>query len=339
MRLALAAVAGLVLFAAACGGIENEANLAKAIERTEATGSSRIEIRTAEIALGPERELRCDGAADYSLKRLRLLCGDYGDFIAIDETLYLRGLAAATLGSPERWLKVPDTDQDSSIHDLSPVTLLAMLRAASRETERIGEEDVRGVPTVEYRLTVHCEEADLVCEGESAPVDVWIDDEGLVRRLFLDANGMAGTVEFFDFGIDVDIQPPAADQVDDIDRLSARRCEVGVGSPVTDREALAVLGRHGFTMERQEECGANAVAVLVGGMGKAVDTGFIMCRVYEVPSRAAPSTPRTSTVAGVGYVRLENLDCSLLGGSDALAHGVLKQLEDAFAEIERSIHP
>ena len=152
MRLALAAVAGLAAIAAACGGVENEANLAKAIERTEATGSSRIEMRLVETAFGRASELGCDGIADYSRKRLRLLCGEYGDFVAIGETLYLRGSAVSMLGAGDRWLRIQDSDSGSSIYDLSPVTLLAMLRAASRQTERIGEEDIRGAPTVDGQL-------------------------------------------------------------------------------------------------------------------------------------------------------------------------------------------
>jgi hypothetical protein len=67
-------------------------------------------------------------------------------------------------------------------------------------------------------------------------------------------------------------------------------------------------------------------------------------RVHHVPgvrssAQGSSVTPRTSTYAGVGYVRLEHLDCSLLPKSDGLGEGVLNRLEEAFAERERSIHP
>jgi hypothetical protein len=338
MRLELAAVAALSVLAAACGGIESEPNLAKAVKRTEATGSSRIEVRAAETAFGRESEIRCDGIADYMHRRLRLLCGAYGDFIAIDETLYLRGSTAVLFGGGDRWLKIEDSDPGTSVHDLSPVTLLAMLRAASRESERLGEEEVRGVPTVGYRLTVQCEEAELACEGETAPVDVWIDGDGLVRRLFLESGGTAGTIEFFDFGVDADIEPPPPGQVDDVDQLAARPCKAGGGSPVTDDAALDVLRRHGFAMEREEECGGHVASLLLGPVGNGADAGFLTCRVYGTPPSAAPTSPRTTTFTGTGSVSLENLECSLifLGGA---GEDALSRLEEAFADLERSIRP
>ena len=339
MRLALGAATAVAVLSAACGGVENEPNLARAIERTESTASSRFDVRATERSFGRDSELTCDGMADYARKRMRLLCGEFGDFIAIGETLYFRGTTAVILGSRERWLKIRDSDEGSSIHDLSPVTLLAMLRAASRETEQLGDEEVRGIPTVGLRLTVDCEEAELDCEGETTPVDVWIDEEGLVRRIFLESGGTPGTIDFFDFGVEVDIRPPPDDQVDDFDGLSRKRCEVGVGTPVADGDLLDALRRHGFTMDREEECGADVAAILIGQVRKPVESGFLMCRVYDTPPRAAPSSPRTSTLGGVGNVRLRNLDCSLMLLRNAGGQDALRRLEETFAELERSIDP
>jgi hypothetical protein len=60
----------------------------------------------------------------------------------------------------------------------------------------------------------------------SLPVDVFVDDDGLVRKLAMnfDLPGQSGTgagsaaitMEMFDFGSDVSIEPPPADQVTDV---------------------------------------------------------------------------------------------------------------------------
>jgi hypothetical protein len=42
-------------------------------------------------------------------------------------------------------------------------------------------------------------------------VDVWIDEEGLVRRIALEDGGSPAAVEFFDFGVEVDIEAPPPD--------------------------------------------------------------------------------------------------------------------------------
>ena len=47
---------------------------------------------------------------------------------------------------------------------------------------------------------------------ETLPATVFVDGEGLVRRLTLTGDGSRISVEFWDFGADVDVQaPPAAD--------------------------------------------------------------------------------------------------------------------------------
>jgi hypothetical protein len=56
------------------------------------------------------------------------------------------------------------------------------------------------------------------------PVDVWVDADGLPRRLQIDLGGMVAamgldggsavmTIEFFDYGVPVDIEVPSPDEV------------------------------------------------------------------------------------------------------------------------------
>ena len=134
--------------------------------------------------------------------------------IAIGNDFYVRGMVFT--GTSEKWVKFEgDVDDDTSLASLSPQKLLRLLRSASSETERVGEEDVRGEATVRYRLVVDCEAAKLECSSMTS-VEVWVGDDGIVRRISLEDDDGTATFEFFDFGADVRIEaPPASDVVEE----------------------------------------------------------------------------------------------------------------------------
>jgi hypothetical protein len=64
---------------------------------------------------------------------------------------------------------------------------------------------------------------------EKVPVEVWVDEDGLVRREVLRyedmrfAPGQTGDMtirmELYDFGVTVDVEPPPGDQVTDLGEL------------------------------------------------------------------------------------------------------------------------
>jgi hypothetical protein len=114
-----------------------------------------------------------------------------GEVRKIRATSYVRGGGIAgftTIG--KRWARVPEAGRGDRPDDFAPSTVLKTLRAASIETERLRQEDVRGEPTVRYRLTVSCEQADLVWPGETTTtVDVWVYVDGLVRRIAMHSEG------------------------------------------------------------------------------------------------------------------------------------------------------
>jgi hypothetical protein len=124
-----------------------------------------------------------------------------------------------------------------------PTQVLAFLKGAADDVEAVGTENVRGTETTHYRATVDLRKAIEGADGitdpetferfleqiddETVDVDVWIDDDGRARRM---EYGMAmqlpqGAVEiesamdWFDFGTEVDVEPPPADQVTDISDL------------------------------------------------------------------------------------------------------------------------
>lgn len=211
----LVAVAAVAVLLAGCGAAENEPNLAAAIEQTQATGSSRFALSGTESDGNEKAEVECAGEADYEAKRVGLSC-DYGsesvELVVIGATAYIRGSLFGLAGSGDKWLKF--TDDENLGTELSPQALLATLRSASQSTERVGEEQVRGVDTVRYRLVVDCAKTEVTdCEGATETVDVWIGDDGLVRRIAVDDGSSPFTFEFYDFGAQVEIDAPAADEV------------------------------------------------------------------------------------------------------------------------------
>lgn len=125
-----------------------------------------------------------------------------------------------------------------------PRKALDFLRAASGEIETVGSETLRGTLTTHYRATVDLREyerlvpaserekagsmfGDLVDESGVAevPVDVWLDESGLVRKLAMTVTATepgstetaeaAVSFELWDYGEDVEIELPSADEVVD----------------------------------------------------------------------------------------------------------------------------
>jgi hypothetical protein len=348
----LAALSTLFLLVTGCGGVENEPNLAKAVERTEATGSSRIEVRAALVENGRTLAFRCDGTADYGRQRLRLGCNyGIGEMIVIGDAQYFTSDAFG-VRIDERWVKVP-LDESDSLNQFSPERLLGLLRDASLETTRLGEETVRQVATVRYQLTVNCERAQIGCSGTTAPVYVWIDDDGLVRRIELEDDGTPGTIEFFDFGVQVDIEPPPTDQVAEVGEGStgygpsqdpnAAPCSEREATPISESRALEALHRHGFSVrtDRSGYCLAGVAAVMTNAHREdALEReGVLHCFLRDKPEEGAPTrVVRRGVDGGDAELLLANLACMILADSPR-AEEKIRPLEEAFAELQRTIRP
>ena len=128
----------------------------------------------------------------------------------------------------------------------SPHDMLDQLRAMSGDLEEIGSERVRGVETTGYRATVDLrrfpdtlppekrqksrETIDQRIEKSGVsrfPTEVWVDREGLVRRLTqlydMKPEGqsqrirMKLTMDLFDFGTPVRVEPPPAREAIDFE--------------------------------------------------------------------------------------------------------------------------
>jgi hypothetical protein len=128
----------------------------------------------------------------------------------------------------------------------SPATMLQNLRAAG-DLKRVGTEEVRGAHTTHYHVIVDLRkvpdtvpqrlrarirastETVIQMTGQSrVPEDLWIGDDGLVRRLQLDQRIPVGstrgklkmTMDLFDFGTPVAVTLPPASQVTDLSDLA-----------------------------------------------------------------------------------------------------------------------
>lgn len=225
------------------------AAVVQAAKRTTDAGSSRVEIR----ARDEDGPVAMSGVFDYKRGKAAFTDFDFGglseearkfyidEFRLIGDTMYIKmpALAQAT-DSHRAWFRMSFEQEDDQLgalfwmRFLNPVQLMTYLESVTR-IERVRRDSVRGVETTRYRGIVDLErvierepaakQAKLREELASAkrttlPFEVWIDDEGLARRLkttdWSTENPQPGTVDFFDFGIKTNIEAPPLDQVTDV---------------------------------------------------------------------------------------------------------------------------
>lgn len=175
------------------------------------------------------------------------------DTVVAGDKVYLEaGPFASVLGAA--WLEttIPNVAGQQPVPSLiDPSAVLDTLQGAGADMRDVGREDVRGVTTTHYAGTLSVREAfasvpaddraaiernlgAMVDDLPSAELatDVWIDDDGLVRRveLHIDASAVGApgfesdgaitlTVELFDVGDDVTIDVPESSEVTSIDEL------------------------------------------------------------------------------------------------------------------------
>jgi hypothetical protein len=216
----------LVPLLAACGA--KEGGLESAPGAMKDAGSSRVELRL----VGAKVAFVGSGAIDYAHERGQLVITDEsGGRLVPGGQMEGRFLGKTTylgwnLFDDRQWVKETD-DAPSGTDRLipgfggpSPDRLLGLLIKSSKEIEGLGNEEIRGVSTKHYRAHVDpmkLGEDDVFAENAELVVDVWVDGDQLVRRLRVPEAGEdeagATVFDFFDFGVEVDVEAPPADQV------------------------------------------------------------------------------------------------------------------------------
>jgi LppX_LprAFG lipoprotein len=263
MRLAAAVLLAAVL--AGCGSTTGS-SLEEAADAT-AADTSRFEMSYRFAPPPGERAATfgAEGLFDYPNERGVMTVSD--EFPPYDEEITLEefrlvgrtGYTRWTVKGKSYWVKEPAPQtSDDPLERLipfpgrstKPTDVLERVLRASEKNEVLGDEDIRGADTTHYRARVSV--AKLVEQipptdrpgedtagwwGRFLPVDIWIDDESRLRRITIrqpegaeEGNpAMTMTVELYDYGVEVDVEPPAEGTIsqEEFDRLTS----VGTGWP------------------------------------------------------------------------------------------------------------
>jgi hypothetical protein len=136
------------------------------------------------------------------------------------------------------WLRYEDDVNDVDPLDLrdratrNPIGLLGFLTGASDDVREVGKDDVRGASTTHYEGTLDLQKvvnqappdqrAELqealtfIAEDEAktVPFGLWVDSDGVAHRLRLEEpRGVRMTIEYYDFGVPVELTPPPANEI------------------------------------------------------------------------------------------------------------------------------
>jgi len=176
---------------------------------------------------------------------------DVGDIKALitPDAMYMQmPMLAARLGKPWFEIKYSDLKAQSGVdfsqltsqaQQMQPAQYVKQLEA-SGDVRAVGTETVNGIETTHYTGSVSIEDslshysADMRRRMEpvmkqagftGTHMDIWLDGQGLVRRVRSTAEGGKGTFTFamdvLAYGVRVDVTPPPASQVADLGSLSA----------------------------------------------------------------------------------------------------------------------
>jgi hypothetical protein len=253
----------LTLALAACGGTDgaDSGDLNEAAEATTEAGSSRVSLWSSSTFDEKPVEIAMEGVFDYANERGKLLVTedtlathiggfDYvpdeirvlGDVLF--ERFEIKGRTVWRRDSPGGGLD-PLSTLVPAPGGADPSDALGLVLASSDDVKKVGVETVRGVEATHYRARVNVQKLvdgmaaerrnELQASGvkfrDSLPVDVWTDNENRVVKLVLDGHAYSmepeaketTTLEFFDFGVGVDVEAPPADAIisdDEFDQLT-----------------------------------------------------------------------------------------------------------------------
>jgi hypothetical protein len=202
------------------------------------TNRALIQISATANGAGASREFRASQVDDgpdfyFNSPELSATIGQGAPWLLI------RGEALGSLAQQSGnggFMRIGGVDSPSG-----PREQLNLLNAASSDVRSVGQETVRGAVTTRYTGTIDLQRLldsyrdqlsdkaiDLFNEAlaEAKPqetVDVWIDDQDLIRRESATVSGATGrmttTIEFYDFGIHPRIDVPPPSEVRDVTPL------------------------------------------------------------------------------------------------------------------------
>lgn len=210
---------------------------------TEEAGSSRFELTSTTTVQGQVVEFTGSGLFDPATGEGSATFELPGGMGAMEQVFIGDELFLSVPGQPGFYrLSVDDLVGTDLQNAARPTGSLDVLEGVSDDVEEVGSAEVRGDATTHYRGTLDARKAleqvggslrDTAEQGfeatgvETLPFEAWIDDEGRLRRFTLtmdvpasDATGgqpvtSVTEIELYDFGVEVDVEAPPADQVQD----------------------------------------------------------------------------------------------------------------------------
>lgn len=154
------------------------------------------------------------------------------ELILVDKAMYMK---SADLGTGDTWVKIDLSDPSSLFGMIGKATdpeVMFKAMESPKKLELLGSEDVDGVATNHYRITLDPTRYLEAMEFPAAMADMlpkelvtemWVDGDNLPRRFAqtIEVPGVGGgaaassTTEgtYSDFGTDVEIEAPPADEV------------------------------------------------------------------------------------------------------------------------------
>jgi hypothetical protein len=125
----------------------------------------------------------------------------------------------------------------------APALLVRLLTSVSSSVTQVGSGVVRGQQSTHYRIAIDaakmrkleasmgdCDD-DATASDAPTPIDVWLDGQGRLTRMQItdtapsdmqisSPSTITMTLELYDYGVPVTVEPPPADQIQDLPSYS-----------------------------------------------------------------------------------------------------------------------
>lgn len=226
--------------------------VSKSTDRTTGGGTARMEMRSA-MSLGssgaPVVLMSGEGTVDFDTGRAVLTLTSQGlvdemEVRQIDQKTGFVSMPFLELPEGKRWVRI-DVEQSPEAGFASGSDAegtLALIQGLTGEPEEVGRETLHGAETTHYAVDIDVDRLfDIAAENadqlsgqleslmstsrqmlpDTLDGNVWIDDEGRIRKfeyvISIEAMGQEAasitTVEYYDFGVEVGVEEPPADEV------------------------------------------------------------------------------------------------------------------------------
>jgi hypothetical protein len=230
---------------------------------------------------------------------------------------------------------------------LDPRKMLAELRGMAASSVRLGRDKLRGVATTRYRLVLEPEQAGPDDEGEArSAIEIWVDDDDVLRRFRAGEADGATVSEFYAFGEPLEIEPPPASEVREVDEselMEAESCPKRQTEPLQEDAVVAAFDRNGLVASvKPAGCNGGVLRSYTGERSEGAipfDEGFVTCEIRGAPpAGAGDAVRRADSPWGDHALALANLECSLVVFDEKPARPEVRQrFERTFADLRRSL--